>query len=193
MKKEIQLKNPVLFSRVVSGVQAVLHKPRRLRLTWILITLIMFTGLIGLLTSELKDPTGSQYEEVLAGPFFYQNHLILAQKYLAVANIPAAQAEIHIAQELAQTRTNILGTNDQITKLEQALKQAIQNPNQELEFWQKITSQYPAYKDGLLNLAILSYNRQDFKTAQKYLTGLRVMFPDIEYSLPGVLQDLLVD
>jgi len=193
MKKEIQLKNPVLFSRVVLGIHAVLNRPRRLKLSWILITLISLTGLIGQLTSELKDPTSPQYEEVSAGPFFYQSHLIQAQKYFASANIPAAQAEIHIAQELAQTATNILGTNDQITKLEQKLKQAILNPNQELEFWQKITSQYPAYKDGLLNLAILSYNRQDFKTAQKYLSGLRAIYPDIEYGLPGVLKNLLVE
>lgn len=115
--------------------------------------------------------------EVLRFPFDPRTHANLAQVYLEIGNLEAAEKEFSLAKSLA----GILSAD--LRRVEETLESTKEKPKkirEEIDFWEKITEEKPDYRDAYLKLAVLNYQIGQNDETKKYLQKIFALDPHFE-------------
>lgn len=144
---------------------------------WIPLGLLIIVAAI-LISSELpKNRSQTAKERLVKNPRDFEARLILAEEYLKNNRIEEAEKELRLAQSLQPHEI-------QLHLLWQ--KKMSLNPEdigQLIEFWEKIVSERPFYRDGFLQLASLSFKIGQKDAAQNYLQRALEIDPNFEAGL----------
>lgn len=112
------------------------------------------------------------------------NHLALAQAYWREGLWPPAKRELLLAEELYQepnTHTSVSSVLGVITSPLDILELWQDEPKRLSEdylFWQKVTAQYPDYRDGYLRLANIAYQLGKSDAARGYIAKALELDPN---------------
>lgn len=120
------------------------------------------------------------------------NHLALAQAYWREGLWPPAKRELLLAEELYQELgtnapdSSVLGISTSPLDVLELWQDEPKRLSNDYLFWQKVTAQYPDYRDGYLKLANIAYQLGKNAAARGYIAKALELDPNSRMA-----QDLL--
>lgn len=156
-----------------------------------LITLLVLLAFLSI--SGISQYSGSELNKQLAQvahqPTLADRHLELGLIYSQTRQVDLARQELAIGQHLLTTHpsTDVLGATSTLSKLHERLEALPEENKKRSESWREITGNYPAYRDGWVQLLYLAYNEGDVGKAREYLEVIKSLDPNFTEDLPEEL------
>lgn len=165
--------------------------PHRLPVLVFGLLLVAFVG-SWIYTSSLS-PVTSALSRLANSPAVARNHFELGLIYSQTQQLDLAKQELEIGQNLAQKQltTEVLGTTANFTELKTQLESRPEENKRQQEFWQRITADFPAFRDAWVQLLYLSYNEGDLIKAKEYLEKVKALDPNYVNELPTQFKSLM--
>lgn len=156
------------------GAKFLWHSPLTtfFRSWWVIIGSLVLIGLsLGLPLTRFEQAR----TELLAKPESKQTHLDLAKSAAATGDYALAEKELRAYQEAVDTK--VLGTTSETdqTRLAVFPQLALE---EEAERWHSVLETKPNYRDGLLRLAILSWQLNNLDAALMFWEEAQALDPN---------------
>ena len=132
---------------------------------------VAFFGVNIITSSYLPQSYDNYRKEVLHNPFSINSYIRFGQVLYAQGNSAAAEKQIMVA-------TNVLGDQTEFQQIVSDWEYASSANERAYNYWKQITSQYPEYRDGYVQLAQASYDLKRLDEAKKYLHQANKLDPN---------------
>jgi len=164
MRKQLFPHFPRIFSAGVVSVTG------RIILWGLLVSLVLFNVWAKL---SLADNSSESVLAAINNPQSIPFHMTLARRFWETGNLPAAQRELSLAQELVQSLSTqrsrmVLGvTSEPVDQLRQ-WELELGKLKEEYQFWQNIVEEHPDFRDAYIALSAISYQLSHMGEAKLY-------------------------
>lgn len=141
-----------------------------MRLTGKIILWSVLAGLIYVNGQTYITRKVPSYQEVLYHPFSSTLHMNIATDLWGRGSQDLAKREIELAQDLSsQSGTSVLGVSTSPESLLHTWESQPKENKKTYEYWKRIASQLPGYRDALIQAGAYAYIVGEKKEASSYL------------------------